>query len=184
MNRTRFAFAATCVGAALFGAAALAQTTTQNPPAPPPGAPVFKSVLAGKKFDPPFKGQAEVEFTQPVTKREKDKVVTTVKVKNLANGPLDRFTIDETWFDKSGSIVAGSKGVLKERFKPGEIQTVTIETDYSSKMNGNSWNFSHANGQVKPRKVKSLDDEKEPAAKSASATKSTKTSTKSAAKKK
>ena len=29
------------------------------------------SVLAGKKFTPPFKGQAEVDFTKPVTKNEK-----------------------------------------------------------------------------------------------------------------
>ena len=37
------------------------------------------SVLAGKKFTPPFKGQAEVDFTKPVTKNEKGMVTTTIR---------------------------------------------------------------------------------------------------------
>jgi hypothetical protein len=38
-------------------------------------------------------------------------------------------------------------------------------------MNANSWNFSHANGTVKPRKVKSVDPPKEPAKPAATAAK-------------
>ena len=38
--------------------------------------------------------------------------------------------------------------------QPGEIQTITIETPYNPKMNSNNWNFAHANGTVKPAKVK------------------------------
>ena len=71
MNRARFTFAATLVGASCIAATALAQAQQ-----PPP----MTSVLAGKKFTPPFKGQAEIEFTKPVTKRDKDMVVTTVQV--------------------------------------------------------------------------------------------------------
>ena len=42
------------------------------------------SVLAGKKFTPPFKGQAELDYTKPVTKSEKGMVTTTIMVKNNA----------------------------------------------------------------------------------------------------
>ena len=159
MNRARFALAATLVGT-LVGAHVFAQ---QNPPEPAPGAPQFKSVLAGKKFDPPFKGQADVEILQPVTKKDTktNTVVTTIKVKNMASGPLARLTIDETWYDKGGAVVAGGKGVLKDMLRPGEVQTVTIETPYDAKMLSNNWNFSHANGAIKPKKVKSFDDGKE-----------------------
>lgn len=167
MNRARIGFAAAVVGATLAGTTVFAQ----NPPEPTPQAPQFKSILAGKKFAPPIKGQAEVEFVQPVTKREKDKVVTTIRVKNASTGPIARLTIDETWFDKSGSIVAGGKGSWPQMLQPGEVETITIETPYSTKMLSNSWNFSHANGTVKPTKVKSLDAAKEPAAKTAAATK-------------
>lgn len=161
MNRARLTIAATLVGAS-FAAAALAQTT------PPP----MTSVLAGKKFTPAFKGQAELDFTKPVTKRDKEMVVTTIMVKNNAKGPLLRLTVDETWYDKAGGLVTGGKGVLN-RLEPGEVATVKIETPYNAKMSANNYNFSHANGTVKPHAVPKLmaAGEKEPAAKPASATK-------------
>src|SRR6266849_3300494 len=129
MTRTRFAIVATLVGASVAGATA-APVLAQK-------APEFKSVLAGKKVEPPFKGQAEVEFTQPATKRNGDTVTTVVKVKNVSAGPLARLTIDETWFDKGGNIVGGSKGTLPQMLAPGAVDTITIQTPWNAKMNGN-----------------------------------------------
>ena len=76
MTRARLALAASFVVASAATTVVVAQTT---PPAPP-----MTSVLAGKKFNPPFKGQAEVDFTKPVTKRDKDMVVTTLQVTNTS----------------------------------------------------------------------------------------------------
>ncbi len=161
MNRAHVTVAATLLGASL-AAGVLAQQ-----PAPPP----MTSVLAGKKFTPPFKGQAEVDFTKPVTKRDKGMVVTTLQVKNNMTAPLLRLTIDETWYDKAGGLVTGGKGVVT-RLEPGEIATVKIETPYNEKMNANNYNFTHANGTVKPHRVDKLVDPnaKEPAAKPAKTT--------------
>jgi hypothetical protein len=163
MNRARLTVAAMLVGASFFATAALAQTQ------PPP----MTSVLAGKKFTPPFKGQADLDFTKPVTKKDKEMVVTTIMVKNNTSGPLLRLTIDETWYDKGGGLVTGGKGVLN-RLEPGEVGTVKIETPWNPKMAANNYNFSHANGTVKPHRVEKRTaggDAKEPAAKTASATK-------------
>ena len=66
-------------------------------------------MLAGKKVEPPFKGQADVEYTQPVTKKNGDNVVTTLKVKNMASAPIARLKIAETWFDKGGNIVGAGE---------------------------------------------------------------------------
>jgi len=164
MNRARVLFAATLVGASLLATDALAQATT---------APPMTSVLAGKKFTPPFKGQADVDFTAPVTKRTKDMVVTTIQVRNTMNAPLLRLTVDETWYDKAGGLVTGGKGFLN-RLEPGEVGTIRIETPFNEKMSANNYNFSHANGTVKPHKVAKMtapDDKKEPAAKPATAAK-------------
>jgi hypothetical protein len=163
MNRARLVVAASIVGAACLGATAFAQ---QAPP--------MQSVLAGKKFTPPIKGTAEVQFTQPVTKREKDMVVTTIKVKNISNAPIPRLTITETWYDAKNNVVTGGKGFVNGLLQPNEIATIKIETPYNPAMKSNNWNFSHANGEVKPKKVAKLDDAadaKEPAAKNASAKK-------------
>jgi hypothetical protein len=164
MNRARFRVAATLVGASLVATAVFAQT---------PQAPPMTSVLAGKKFTPAFKGQADIDFTKPVTKRDKDMVVTTIQVKNNTTGPLLRLTIDETWYDKAGGLVTGGKGVVS-RLEPGEVGTVKIETPFNAKMSANNYNFSHANGTVKPHRVEKLAaaaDAKEPATKAATAKK-------------
>jgi hypothetical protein len=162
MNRARLTVAATLMGASL-AAGALAQT---------PQAPPMTSVLAGKKFTPPFKGQADVDFTKPVTKRDKTMVVTTLQVRNNTNAPLLRLTVDETWYDKAGGLVTGGKGIIN-RLEAGEIGTVKIETPFDAKMSANNYNFSHANGTVKPHRVDKMTapgDAKEPAAKPASKT--------------
>ena len=156
MNRARFA-----IIAALAATAASTSLLAQNPA---PKAPEFKSILANRKVEPPIKGQAGVDYMQPVTKRNGDVVTMMVKVKNTSTGPIARLTIAETWFDKGGQIVAGGQGYLEKMLEPGSVDTVTIQTPWNAKMNGNSWNFTHANGTIKPRRVPKLDDAKAPAA--------------------
>ena len=166
MIRTRLTVAASILGACMATAAVLAQSSQTAPLSP---------ILSGKKFTPPFKGQADVDFTKPVTKRDKDMVVTTLQVKNTMNAPLLRFTVDETWYDKAGGLVTGGKGVVT-RIEPGEVATVKIETPFNAKMSANNYNFSHANGTVKPHRVEKMaaPGDKEPAAKPASASKTKK----------
>jgi hypothetical protein len=173
MTRVHATFAATVVGASLIASAAPAQ----QPPQPPP----MTSILAGKKFTPPIKGQADIEFVQPVTRPEKNEVVTRITVKNISPGPIPRLTVAETWFDKKQQMVTGSKGFINGLLQPGEIKTIEIRTPRDPRMAANSWNFSHANGTVKTHKVAKLDDpngKKEPATKAASATKPTKAAAK------
>lgn len=174
MTRARSVFAATLAGGSLVAAIALAdqsgQGTTQAPP--------MQSILAGKKFVQPVKGQADVEFTKPVTKREKNLVVTKIVVKNISPAPIPRLTIDETWYSKDSQMVTGGKGFVNGLLQPGEIATIEIRTPYDPKMNANQWMFSHANGTVKTHPVKVLEDpnaKKEPATKNASSTRNAST---------
>ena len=163
MNGARLVFAATLVGVSFAASTALAQAT-QAPP--------FTPILGGKKFVQPVKGQAEVEFTKPATKRDKDMVITKLQVKNISTAPIARLTVDETWYDKGGATVTGGKGVVSGLLQPLEVQTITIETPYSPKMSSTNYNFTHANGTVKPKRVDKMvagEVSKEPATKTASA---------------
>jgi hypothetical protein len=85
-------------------------------------------------------------------------------VRNASTAPIARLAVTETWYDKGGAIVAGGKGVINGLLQPGEVQTIVIETPYNKAMSSNNWNFTHANGNVKPAKVKSLDEPKGAAA--------------------
>lgn len=153
MNRARVAFGATFVATVLAAGTTLAQT-------PPP----MKSILAGKKFTPPIKGEALIEFTKPLTKREGPNVVTRITVRNASLAPVPRLTIAETWYDKGGAIVTGAKSSVNGLMQPGEVQTITITTPWKAAMSSNNYNFSHANGTVKPQKVDKLEDPNAPPA--------------------
>jgi hypothetical protein len=153
MIRARVAFGATFVVTLLAAGTALAQT-----------APEMKPILAGKKITPPIRGEALVDFTAPVTKREGPNVVTRVTVRNASLAPIPRLTIAETWYDKGGATVVASKGMVNGLLQPGEVQTITITTPWNAKMLSNNYNFSHANGAVKPNKVAKLEDPNAPAA--------------------
>lgn len=156
MTRARFAVAATVVATATIYASAMLAAQAQAPP--------MTQVLAGKKLTPPYKGEALIEFTQPVTKRVGDNVVTTIKVRNQAAGPVARLQVTETWYGADNSTVTSGKGTINGMIQPGEIQTIEIRTQYNAKMRSNNWNFAHANGSVKVAKVKTLDAPATPAA--------------------
>lgn len=160
MNRPRHRFAAILAGAlCVSGLALIAQgTTTTTTTTTAPKAPEFKPVLAGKKFIPPVRGAAEVEYIRTPTKREGQMLVTRIQVKNISNAPIARLTIDETWYDKSSNTLPGGKGVVNGLLQPGEVQTIEIKTPTNPAMASSMYQFSHANGTVpKPRAVKSFD---------------------------
>jgi hypothetical protein len=116
----------------------------------------MKSVLAGKKFIPPAKGEVRIEYTNPVVKRTKDSVVTTITVKNIGLAPIARLTVNETWFNANGNIVSGNKGAIDGLLQPGEVKPLVVETPYKEGMDRSSMKFSHANGSVKEQRVAKL----------------------------
>jgi hypothetical protein len=156
MNRARLASAALVVGSVMYSGTVMTAQVTQAPP--------MQSVLAGKKYTPPVRGEALVEYTDPVTKRlpGKDIVQTSIKLRNQSAGPIARLQIDIPWYDKAGNVVTTGRGVINGLFQPGEIQTLVVDTPYKATMVSNNYVFKHANGTVKPAKVKSFDAPKDP----------------------
>ena len=164
MNRARLVFAATLAGASLVGVSVFAQT--------PPQAPEMKSVLAGKKFTPPVKGDAQIDFVKSPTRREGTTIVTKIQVKNTSPAPIARLRIVETWYDKESNMIPGGDAVINGLLQPGEVKMMEIRTPANPKMNTSMLQFTHAQGGIpKPHSVKSMEAPKEPAAKNASATK-------------
>ncbi len=137
---------------ALFLAAGAVGAEQAKPAAPaaaqtPPATPA--------KFVPPIRGQAELGFLKPVTKREKNgDIVTVIKVKNLStNGSIAGLKVDEYWYDKAGDPVSGDTFRYRKPLLPGEVIDVTLRTPHNPKMDRNSYNFSHANGTIKTKQL-------------------------------
>jgi hypothetical protein len=167
MTRARFIFAATLAGSSLLAVSVFAQT--------PPPVPEMKSVLAGKKFTPPVKGDAQIDYVKSQTRREGSTLVTKIVVKNTSTAPIGRLRIAETWYDEGGNLIPGGDAVVNGLLQPEEVATLEIRTPVNPKMKTSMLQFTHANGGIpKPRSVKSIDAPaaaKEPAAKNAAATK-------------
>ena len=131
--------------------AALAQT-------PPPAAPAAQA--APRKLISPMRGEVTVEFTNPNTVRKGGNVVTTMVIKNTSSGPIAGFRLEESWADKSGNLAGGDTYRHPKPFMPGEVITVTLTTPANARMASNSFNFVHANGTVKPKRVPKIEQPK------------------------
>jgi hypothetical protein len=145
MTRARRVFAASLVMGGFAAGFAYAQGTVQAPP--------MELVLAGKQYTPPLRGVANVEYITPVHKRTGSKVVTTIKVRNASNAPIARLKVDEPWYDKDGDVVMIGSGVINGLLQPGEVQEITYEVPFNTRMQSNNYQFSHANGDVKLERV-------------------------------
>ena len=119
---------------------------------PAPAAPA-----APRKLISPFRGEASVEFTKPVTKRVGANIVTTLTIKNTSPGPLAGFRLEENWADKTGNLAGGDIYRHPKPFMPGEVINVTLTTPFNTRMTSNSYNFIHANGNVKPKAVPKIE---------------------------
>ena len=151
MTRARVAFAAGFAATALLGSVLIAGQQAPNLP----------TVLAGKKFTPPVKGEAVIEYTAPKTARKGDAVITAIIVRNLSPAPIARLTVNEVWYQKDGSVLTAGRAVINGLLQPREIQTMEIATPWKAGMGSFQRRFTHANGDVKLNLVKSLDAPKD-----------------------
>ena len=129
----------------LFAPVAFAQTSAPAAQAAP------------RKLISPFRGDATVEFTKTVTKRNGANITTTTTVKNTSPGPLAGFRIEESWSDGAGNLAGGDTYRHPRPLMPGEVINITLTTPFNSRMKSNSYNFIHANGTVKPKMVPKID---------------------------
>lgn len=126
----------------------------QAKPAPPATPAAGQTPGAKPRLVPPVRGEAQVAYTKPAVKAAKqegrDFIVTTFQVKNMMNGRIAGFTVEEFWYDKAGEPVTGDRFRHPRPLEPGEVITVTLNTPRNPKMDRNSYKFSHQNGDVKP----------------------------------
>lgn len=105
----------------------------------------------------PVRGVAPIGYTKPVVKRGKvggkDFVITTMQIKNMATAPIAGLKVDDFWYDRAGNPLPSDSYRHPRPLQPGEVITVTLETPADPRMNRNQWQFSHANGEVKPTLV-------------------------------
>ena len=126
-----------------------------NPPASATQKPNDES--APKKLVPPVRGEALIGYLKPVTKQEKNMIVTTIKIKNLSPGAIAGLKVVEFWYDKDGNPVTGSQPFRwRKPLQPGEVIEVELKVPTDPRMDRNQYKFEHANGTIKTTKLPKL----------------------------
>ena len=126
----------------------LAPVAAQTPAPAAPAAP--------RKLISPQRGDANIEITKPDTKVPGTEVLTVILVKNVSPAPIAGFKVEENWYDKAGNPVGGGIYRHAKPLMPNEVIRVELKTPKSPKMNTNQYQFTHANGSVKPKVVPKL----------------------------
>jgi hypothetical protein len=107
----------------------------------------------------PVRGDAEVGVLKPVTSvdHKAGLVRTIIKVKNLSpTQSIAGLKVEEFWFDKAGNPVTGSRARHPKPLLPLEVIELKLETPKDPKMDRNTYTFSHANGKVKVKNMKTF----------------------------
>ena len=148
MNRvSRVILALTVLIGILSVAASVAAQT------PPTGQTTQPQASGQVQWINPVRGVVQIQYTKPDTKVVKDQVVTTIKVKNLSNGPVARLKVEEFWWDKNNNMVMSNQDFARKPVMPGEIVTFTMTSPKNPNMFRNNYKFSHAYGTVDPKQV-------------------------------
>ena len=157
MNGQRRTFL-TIAGLVLLLAAAAAEQAKPAPPAQSTARPSDEGAATTPgKLVAPIRGQAELGFTNPVSKRVGNMIVTTIKVKNLSKGAIAGLKVDEFWYDKKGDPVTGSQPFrYRKPLQPGEVIEVELKVPTDPRMDRNQYKFEHANGTIKTTKLPKL----------------------------
>jgi hypothetical protein len=146
MNRRIALIAAAYLVAALIPSLSHAQAAPAAQPAP----------AAPAKWVPPIKGEASVEFVQGTPSRVKGEVQTKMKVRNTSKGSIALLSVEEIWYNSKREIASSGIFRVKSLIPPGEIVEFTISSPEKPDLQQNMLMFKHANGTIKPTKVKKL----------------------------
>ena len=104
------------------------------------------------RFVAPVRGVAQLGYTAPVVTNEqidgRNFVVTTMEVKNMADGSIAGLMVDEFWYDRPGNNIGGDNYRHPTPLQPDEVITITLETLHDPRMDRNQYSFTHANGDI------------------------------------
>ena len=105
-----------------------------------------------------IRGPGQVGYLQPISRRQRNEMVTTFRVQNTSTNALAGFSVDEFWYDRAGDTVAGGSFRMPRPFLPGQIIEVEIRIPRDRRMARNNYEFSHKNGVVEATLFEEMDE--------------------------
>ena len=123
--------------------------------------PSMRSLLANEgdsRLVATMRGPGQIGYLPPVTSREADEIVTVFRIKNISNGALAGFKVDEFWYDTDGDTVTGDSHRMRRPFLVDEVIEITLRVPRDSRMNRSNYEFSHQNGVVEANVFEEMEE--------------------------
>ena len=95
-----------------------------------------------------MRGPGQIGYLPPETRRERNEIVTTFRIKNVSNGALAGFKVNEFWYDNNGDTVTGDSYRMRKPFLVDQVIEVTLRVPRNSRMDSSNYEFTHQNGVV------------------------------------
>ena len=105
-----------------------------------------------------MRGPAQIGYLPPETSRERNEIVTIFRIKNISNGALAGFKVDEFWYDRDGETVTGDSYRLQRPFLVDQVIEVTLRVPRDSRMDRSNYEFSHQNGVVEANLFEEMEE--------------------------
>ena len=105
-----------------------------------------------------IRGPGQVGYLQPVSRRQRNEMVTTFRIQNNSTGALAAFKVDEFWYDRGGDTVSGGTFRMDQPFLAGQIIEVEIRIPRDRRMSRNNYEFSHKNGVIEATLFEEMDE--------------------------
>ena len=103
---------------------------------------------ANVELVPTQRGTAEITYMQPIADRESGFIVTSIRIKNVAENAIAGFQVDEFWFDADGNTVTGDQVRFSEPIQVGEVKDIELRVPREPSMDRSNYEFSHQNGDI------------------------------------
>lgn len=94
------------------------------------------------------RGTAEITYMQPIADRESGFIVTSIRIKNVAENAIAGFQVDEFWFDADGNTVTGDQVRFSEPIQVGEVKDIELRVPRVPSMDRSNYEFTHQNGDI------------------------------------
>jgi hypothetical protein len=157
----RCAFASSVMLLLALGAASVfAQAKPAQAPAAKATTPAAQQAPAAPaKFVKTLKGTADIQFIAGQPKKVGSDIVTVLKIKNMSTMAVSLLKVDEYWYNRANppQVVTGDSEPYRKPFMPGEVIELTMRSPWKADLGASQYQFSHAGGQVKLKKVTKFD---------------------------
>ena len=121
----------------------------------------MRSVLANRgdtRLVATIRGPGQIGYLPPVTRRQRNEIVTTFRIKNISPGALAGFKVDEFWYDDGGNTVTGDSYRMRRPFLVDQIIEVELRVPRNSQMARSNYEFTHQNGVVEANLFEEMEE--------------------------